>query len=151
MCAAPLPDPPTPTAVAGVASRPWLPPLAVGAGLAAACLAVGLSDGEASILPPCPFRELTGLDCPGCGMTRATRQLVRGNLGTALDYNILLVVAIPFIAYLYVRWLASTVGVSLPDLRLGRRANLVAIALLGLFAVVRNLPVGVGRYLNSAP
>lgn len=151
MCAAPLPDrigqgiPPAPSA-----ARPWLPPLVVGAGLSVACLAVAFSDGDVSILPPCPFRAMTGLDCPGCGMSRAARALLRGHLDSALSYNVLLVVAVPFITYLYLRWAASTVGIELPAIRLGSRAGTALVGLLAVFAVVRNLPIGIGRYLNSA-
>jgi len=35
----------------------------------------------------CPFALLTGLACPGCGMTRALAYLVRGDLGQAIDYH----------------------------------------------------------------
>jgi len=35
----------------------------------------------------CPFALLTGLACPGCGMTRAMAYLVRGDLGQAVIYH----------------------------------------------------------------
>ena len=37
----------------------------------------------------CSFHRLTGLDCPGCGMTRAFHQLSHGNLAEALEFNLL--------------------------------------------------------------
>ena len=37
-------------------------------------------DGDAG-LPPCPFREATGLPCPLCGATRAFALAVRGDGG----------------------------------------------------------------------
>jgi len=36
---------------------------------------------------PCPFHSITGVECPGCGMTRACIALARGDIGNALNYN----------------------------------------------------------------
>src|SRR5258706_14460426 len=41
--------------------------------------------------PVCLFHELTGLNCPGCGMTRALYALLHGNLMVALKDNALFV------------------------------------------------------------
>jgi hypothetical protein len=35
----------------------------------------------------CPFRLITGLRCPFCGLTRATRALTRGDIGAALTLH----------------------------------------------------------------
>ncbi|OPY01158.1 MAG: hypothetical protein A4E61_01753 [Syntrophorhabdus sp. PtaB.Bin184] len=35
----------------------------------------------------CPFELLTGIPCPGCGMTRAVLCLIAGNPSDALLYN----------------------------------------------------------------
>ncbi len=35
----------------------------------------------------CPFKVITGVECPGCGMTRAMTSLITGNPGNALLYN----------------------------------------------------------------
>ena len=40
-----------------------------------------------SFYPPCTFREMTGLLCPGCGSTRALHQLLHGHIGEALRLN----------------------------------------------------------------
>jgi Protein of unknown function (DUF2752) len=37
--------------------------------------------------PQCVFHTLTGLDCPGCGGTRAVHQLLHGNLADAFALN----------------------------------------------------------------
>jgi len=29
---------------------------------------------------PCPFKKLTGIDCPGCGFQRSLLALIKGNL-----------------------------------------------------------------------
>jgi hypothetical protein len=38
-------------------------------------------------IPLCSFRLLTGLDCPGCGLTRAFCAISHGRLGDAWRYN----------------------------------------------------------------
>ena len=45
----------------------------------------------------CPYRALTGLACPGCGMTRATHFLLRGDLAAAWAHNPLLFLAVPLV------------------------------------------------------
>lgn len=35
----------------------------------------------------CPFRWLTDLICPGCGMTRAVTTLVRGDLAASINFH----------------------------------------------------------------
>ena len=37
--------------------------------------------------PGCPFSNLTGYDCPFCGMTRATLAMGGGDFTTALAYH----------------------------------------------------------------
>src|SRR5580692_7112989 len=42
-----------------------------------------------SFYPVCQFHRLTGLNCPGCGATRALYALLHGNIATALRDNAL--------------------------------------------------------------
>lgn len=37
--------------------------------------------------PGCPLKATTDIDCPFCGMTRATLAMGRGDLTTALEYH----------------------------------------------------------------
>lgn len=50
------------------------------------------------IYPVCQFHKLTGLNCPGCGMTRALYALLHGNFLTALHDNALFIGGIFFLA-----------------------------------------------------
>ncbi len=52
----------------------------------------------AGFFPPCVFRALTGLLCPGCGTTRALHQLLHGEIAAAFALNPMLFAAAPFAA-----------------------------------------------------
>lgn len=108
--------------------------LAGGASLAV----VGLVDPSRHTLgPPCPLKVLTGLDCPMCGATRATHQLIRGDVVAALDLNALYVALLPVLAALAAFWVLR-----------GRRpawsgrpwVTWALVASAVVFGVVRNLP-----------
>jgi hypothetical protein len=47
----------------------------------------------------CPFRLITGIPCPGCGMGRATIALLQGHVAVSLHYNIL---CIPFTLFILI-------------------------------------------------
>jgi hypothetical protein len=56
-------------------------------------------------LPPCGFLELTGIPCPGCGLTTAFAHLARADLAAAFSANpgavplfTLTLLAVPFAA-----------------------------------------------------
>lgn len=67
------------------------------------CLFV-LEPGKSRLFPVCPFRALTGFTCPGCGSTRGMHQLLHGNFGAAFEFNPLLLMALPFLAYALLRY-----------------------------------------------
>lgn len=60
--------------------------------------------GRSGFFPLCPFRLLTGLQCPGCGTTRALHELLHGHLLAAFMLNPLLLLALPFALYAFVRY-----------------------------------------------
>jgi hypothetical protein len=49
--------------------------------------------------PACPFFNLTGLYCPGCGSQRAISALLHGDFRDAVDCNLMLVVSMPLLVY----------------------------------------------------
>ena len=49
----------------------------------------------------CSFRELTGLECPGCGGQRSIFFLLHGDILKALHYNAFFIIAAPFLSYFY--------------------------------------------------
>jgi len=49
-----------------------------------------------STMPGCLFHRLTGMECAGCGMTRATYALLHGRLGEAIRFNPFGMLLLPF-------------------------------------------------------
>lgn len=54
-------------------------------------------------LPPCYFHKWTGLYCPGCGGTRAVKELLAGHFGGSFYYH----PAVPFAGILYLCFMVS--------------------------------------------
>lgn len=73
------------------------------AGISAAAFAVGyFNPATAGFFPVCPLLKLTGIACPGCGMTRGLHAFLHGDFVSALDYNLLLPAVLFFFGYLFV-------------------------------------------------
>lgn len=88
----------------------------------------------------CPFKALTGWDCPFCGGLRGTYALLHGEVATALDHNIL----VPFfltglVLLLWATWRGWRLA-ALTGRRAGRIMLGVTAAVLVVFWVARNLP-----------
>jgi hypothetical protein len=54
--------------------------------------------------PVCLFHQTTGLLCPGCGALRALHQLLHGHLAAAFRFNPMLVVSLPFLLWVAVKY-----------------------------------------------
>jgi hypothetical protein len=133
---------------ATVTSRPgrWTPlaaPIACGCCLAAGAAYVVANDpAGGGVFLPCPFRTLTGWWCPGCGLTRATHHLLRGDVTQALRYNLFVIVIVAAISLGWLTWLRQAAGRSAMWVaRIPLWTQVVAGGVLVGFAVVRNLPV----------
>lgn len=86
--------------------------------------------------PRCVFHAVTGLDCPGCGGTRALHHLLHGRFLEAARYNALLYVLIA------VTLLAapSLVRGEAPPFMSRRWFGWTAVIVLTGWWIVRNLP-----------
>ena len=129
----------------------WRPPLMVAAASAAVLVCLAVRDpNESGAYPLCPFRALTGWDCPGCGSLRGLHALTQGDVARAADHNLLLVMAVPFLIWRYLAWTRRRISASgaAPPTGLEPVAVVVGIFVAVLvFWIVRNLP-GVG-FLGS--
>jgi len=118
-------------------------PIACGSALVAAGTYVAAVDPNSpgTHLLSCPFHELTGLWCPGCGLTRATHALLRGDIGTALGYNLLLPLFLGAIAIGWLAWVRSALGRAPIGwvTRIPPKSGFLIGAVLVVFGVLRNL------------
>ena len=98
-------------------------------------LGAGLLAARAASIPgpPCPWRSLTGVPCPGCGFTRLADALAHGQLGHALDVDPAGVAFLGLLAVLAVVHLAVVVARRRPPPPwMAHRAVPVALAALAL-------------------
>jgi hypothetical protein len=98
---------------------------------------------------PCPFRAVTGWDCPLCGGTRMGAALLDGDVLAAFGHNPLALIGLLILGLLGVLWAVEAVGgpaVRLPRrlaerLRRVRPAQWLVVGLLAAvsYTIVRNL------------
>jgi hypothetical protein len=110
--------------------------------LACAVVAWALRENGAGWLPACAFHQFTGLDCPGCGMTRATLATLHGRFGEAFRCNPLGMILWPLVGGALALELAAWVlGRPLRwRVRLGNRSLWGLVCLVAGFWLLRNLP-----------
>jgi hypothetical protein len=98
---------------------------------------------------PCPFRAVTGWNCPLCGGTRMGDALLHLDVGTAFAYNPLAMIGLVVIGVLAVLWTVQLAGgpaIRLPVAVRDRLAGIGPITwlvagLIGMaaYTVLRNL------------
>jgi hypothetical protein len=49
----------------------------------------------------CPFKNIFGINCPGCGITHALISALHLHFKEAFNYNRLIVVVLPLLVYLW--------------------------------------------------
>jgi hypothetical protein len=110
--------------------------LGTGAVLAGSLAYVGLGDPHSRgfVFPVCPFKALTGLNCPACGGLRMTHDLLHGDLGAAVVDNVFLLVGLPMLlTWIVVRWRLGKPVMPVP-------AVVLVVVAAVTWTVVRNLP-----------
>ncbi|MGH3674409.1 MAG: DUF2752 domain-containing protein [Mycobacterium sp.] len=110
--------------------------LGAGALLGGALAYVGIADPHSSdfVFPACPFKLLTGWNCPACGGLRMIHDVLHGDLAAAVVDNVFLLVGLPaLLVWILVRWRRRQPIMTMPAI--------VVIAVLTItWTVVRNMP-----------
>ena len=89
---------------------------------------------------PCPFHLVTGLNCPGCGVSRMLLSLLRLDFAAAFRYNAVLFCMLPLLALLLGFWLYRYIRFGAR--RSTKAAEVTELALVGVlvvWGVVRNV------------
>jgi hypothetical protein len=122
-------------------------------------LAFGIAATGASVLflfnpaqyhfyPICLFHEWTGLECPGCGGSRALFHVLHGQIPAALRSNALVVLALPFIVFAGVRWLArEAAGKPHAPFQIPMTWIKLFVGVIVVFTILRNIPVAPFTFL----
>jgi hypothetical protein len=129
----------------------WAAPAAIAAcflGVASYVWVSNPTAAGAADPPTCLVKLTTGLDCPGCGGTRAFYFLMHGNLPEAVRHHAIAVFAAPFLVWLYVAWAVNHVwGRSVPMPRFSAKTVSLFLGAWAVFMVVRNIPIAPFTYL----
>lgn len=132
--------------LAATASMRWrrVAPAACGCAAAATALVIAANDPAAagSRFPACSFHEVTGLWCPGCGLTRGVHQLLRGDLVGAVSHNLFTPLVVVALIGGWLLWTRRAWGHPARPVFAGipRWAGAATIAAIVLYGVLRNIP-----------
>jgi len=105
------------------------------------CIALSLLPATAPCLPECHIHRLTGLLCPGCGLTRALRALLQGEWTLSLRNNPLVIPG--FI------WLGAMCCIKKEKLL--QHTLWWGMGVTLLFSILRNIPHPVFDILRPLP
>jgi hypothetical protein len=123
----------------------WLAPVSILVCFITAAAYVWISnptDSGAADPPGCLIKLTTGLDCPGCGGTRAFYYLLHGNIPQAARHHAIAVFAAPFLVWLYIAWaIKHTTGRTIPAPKITAKTVSYFLAIWAVFMVVRNVPI----------
>lgn len=111
------------------------------AAIVAAGLLYAVFVGQTGIAVPCLFHLVTGLKCPGCGVTDMCMALLHLDFKAAFSCNPMLFLLLPPLALIFLKYLSDYVRSGIWKMNRVQTAGLYgSIALLCLFGAARNLP-----------
>src|SRR5262245_10384073 len=108
---------------------------------AGAAYVFAFEPGKTGLFPICMFRFLTGYQCPGCGSTRALHQILHGHFVAAFMLNPLLLIALPFLLYAFLRYTITVMRGGVPRPNALPASYIYAIFVIVVsFWIFRNTP-----------
>ena len=94
------------------------------------------------IAVPCPLHAITGLYCPGCGITRMCMALLQLDLHGALKANTMALILLPWLMLVLFSWAIRYIKTGKRNLvRLQSAVVWCCCVLLLLFGISRNIPM----------
>ena len=120
-------------------------PLAVAAAVAVGALALHVRDPhEHGSWGLCPFKAITGWDCPMCGGLRSVNDLGHGQLVDAAHSNLMLVASLPVVVVVWTLWVRRSWAGSTrqPPVTLARPLLAGLAVVVVAFTIYRNTPWG---------
>ena len=99
------------------------------------------------VIPGCPIKALIGVDCPACGSVRCVEALANGQVGHALDQNLLTTLLLACGIFFMILWLVQGPAFW-RKIDIQRVLQSVAGVAL-IFWVARLAPWQVGEWLSS--
>lgn len=89
---------------------------------------------------PCVFNKITGLKCPGCGVTHMCVALMKGDILEAMHSNVVLFFISPLLLYILIGYACRYINTGRMWLPKWQTVALyIMIAALVIYAIVRNL------------
>ena len=108
--------------------------------LLAVCLIYLLSGLLFGFYIPCPFRTLTGLKCPGCGLSHAAQDIIRLDFKAAIHDNALSLVIFPYLGFMiYRNYLYLSGKKDTPSEVIGRRIDVIFLVMILFWWIIRNI------------
>ena len=87
----------------------------------------------------CPFYQISGYQCPGCGSQRAFHELLHLRIFEAIKQNVLFVLAIPYVLLIFYTSFHQEKYQKLRQILMGNKTLLILLVVAILFGVLRNL------------
>lgn len=89
---------------------------------------------------PCLFHKITGLKCPGCGITRMFVSLLKLDIITAFNYNPLCFIYL-ILAILYLNYYSICIITKNKPKKINQKIWTILLIITILFGIIRNIPI----------